>query len=63
MECRNPGCGQQVLLTELEYHLKEECPQRRVNCKDCGKEMYYIELQQVGNKLLMLYSNLILVEP
>ena len=29
----------------MEDHLKQECPQRLVNCKDCGKEMYFIELQ------------------
>ena len=45
VECRNPGCGQKVLLTKMEEHLKQECPQRLVNCKDCGKEMHFIELK------------------
>jgi len=45
VECKNPGCGQRVLLSKIEIHLKEECSQRLVNCKDYGKEMCYIELQ------------------
>ena len=45
MECKNPGCGEQVLLSELEVHLKEKCLYRQVQCKNCGKKMFFIELQ------------------
>ena len=57
VECRNPGCGQRVLLAKLEVHLKEECPRRHVSCKDCGKEMYFSELQVNSYILNMLCSN------
>ncbi|XP_065916372.1 TNF receptor-associated factor 3-like [Dysidea avara] len=46
MECKNPGCGEQVLLSELEVHLKEKCLYRQVQCKNCGKKMFFIELQE-----------------
>ena len=45
VECRNPGCGQQILLIRMEEHLKQECPQRLVNCKDCDNEIHFKELQ------------------
>ena len=45
VECRNPGCGQRVLLAKMEIHLKEECPRRRVKCKNCDEAMFYNELQ------------------
>ncbi|XP_065916378.1 TNF receptor-associated factor 2-like isoform X2 [Dysidea avara] len=44
--CKNSGCGKQVLLSELEEHLKENCSHRQVECKDCGKKMSFIELQE-----------------
>ncbi|XP_065917637.1 TNF receptor-associated factor 6-like [Dysidea avara] len=44
--CENLGCGERVLLSELEVHLKEECLHRQVECKDCGKKMSFIELQE-----------------
>ena len=40
----NPGCGERVLLSEMEEHLKN-CSQRQVECKDCGKIMSFIKLQ------------------
>ena len=45
MECRNTGCGDKVLLSKLEDHLKNECPQRLVQCKDCGEKMAFKDLQ------------------
>ena len=44
-ECKNPGCGEQVLMSELDVHLKEKCLYRQVECKDCGKKMVYTELK------------------
>ena len=43
--CKNPGCGERVLLSELEVHLKDKCLHRQVECKDCDKKMSFIELQ------------------
>ena len=45
VECRNPGCGQQVLLSEAEDHLKYKCHSRTVECEDCGKRMCYRDLK------------------
>ena len=42
---KNPGCGEQILISELEDHLKEKCLFRQVECKDCGKKMSFNELQ------------------
>ncbi|XP_065916370.1 TNF receptor-associated factor 2-like [Dysidea avara] len=44
--CKNPGCGERVLLSELEVHLKDKCLHRQVECKDCDKKMSFIELQE-----------------
>jgi len=41
--CKNPGCGEQVLLSKLEDHLKR-CLKRQVECKDCSKKMSLIEV-------------------
>ena len=38
VECRNPGCYQQVPLSEAEDHLKNKCPSRLVECEECGKK-------------------------
>ena len=46
--CRNPGCGERVLLTELDVHLKERCLHRQVECKGCGKKMSFTKLQVCG---------------
>ena len=45
VECRNPGCCQRVLLTEVEDHLKNKCLSRLVECKDCGKKLCYRDLK------------------
>lgn len=45
VECRNPECCQQVLLIEIEDHLKNKCPSRLVNCKDCGKKLVFRDLE------------------
>ncbi|XP_065917336.1 TNF receptor-associated factor 3-like isoform X2 [Dysidea avara] len=46
VECKKPGCDERVLMSDLESHLKEKCPNRQVECKDCGKKMSFIELQE-----------------
>ena len=45
VECRNTGCGDRVLLSKLEDHLKNECLQRLVKCKDCGRELMFRDLK------------------
>jgi len=50
--CRNPGCGKQVLVSELNEHLKNKCLYRQVECEDCGKKMPFIELQVQYNVLV-----------
>ena len=45
VECRYTGCGDRVLLSKLEDHLKNECLQRLVECKDCGRKLAYKDLK------------------
>ena len=44
MECKNTGCGEQVLLFNIEQHLKSQCLGRYVKCEDCGKELPFKDL-------------------
>ena len=44
MECKNTGCGEQVLLSNIEQHLKSQCLGRSVKCEDCGKELPFKDL-------------------
>jgi len=45
VECRNTGCGDRVLLSKLEDHLKNECLQRLVECEDCETTLNFNELK------------------
>ena len=45
VECRNTGCGERVLLTRIEHHLKNECLYRLIKCKDCGKKILSKDLK------------------
>ena len=57
VECRNAGCGERVLLANIEDHLKNECLQRLVNCKDCGKQILFSDLEvSVCSYVLTIYS-------
>lgn len=47
VECR--GCGDSVLLSELDEHLKNKCLQRLVECEDCGKQMQFRDLEVSNN--------------
>ncbi|XP_065899573.1 TNF receptor-associated factor 2-like isoform X2 [Dysidea avara] len=49
VECRYTGCGDRVLLSKLEDHLKNECLQRLVECKDCGRKLAYKDLKVHGD--------------
>ena len=53
MECRNTGCGDRVLLSKLEDHLKNECLQRLVECKDCGRKLAYKNLKVRDHPLFL----------
>ena len=45
MKCKNTGCDQELLPYELEQHMKNQCPQRIVTCKDCKETMCFIKLK------------------
>lgn len=45
VECRYAECGERVLLSDIEQHLKHHCLSRSVKCQDCGKELLFKELQ------------------
>jgi len=49
VECRNIGCGDRVLLSKLEDHLKNECLQRLVKCEDCGQKLMFKDLKVSHN--------------
>ena len=55
MECRNTGCGIRVLLSKLEDHLKNECLQRLVECKDCGQKLVFRDLE-VSVVIVLAYT-------
>ena len=63
VECKNPECGWRVPLAKMEIHLKEECPQRRVKCDNCNKDMYYIELQASSVNNCSVFNCLMLTGP
>jgi len=56
VECRNTGCGDRVLLSKLEDHLKNGCLQRLVECENCGEKLVFIDLK-VGNTCLYCNTN------
>ena len=39
----------------MEVHVKEECPRRNVSCKDCGKEMHFVELNVSSIEILVVF--------
>ncbi|XP_065899584.1 TNF receptor-associated factor 3-like [Dysidea avara] len=49
VECRNTGCGDRVLLSKLEDHLKNECLQRLEECKDCEATLHFKDLEEHGD--------------
>ncbi|XP_065899595.1 TNF receptor-associated factor 2-like isoform X2 [Dysidea avara] len=49
VECRNTGCGDRVLLSKLEDHLKNTCLQRLVECKDCRTTLRFKDLEEHGD--------------
>ena len=56
VECRNTGCGERVFINKLEHHLKNECLQRLVKCKDCGKDLMFRELKVVHIQLNLQFA-------
>ena len=57
MECRNPGCGERVLLAKIEDHLKNECLQRLVKCSDCGEQISFNDIKVSVLTILMQLAN------
>lgn len=44
VECKNTECSEQVLLSDIDQHLKFHCLGRSVKCKDCGKKLPFKDL-------------------